>query len=146
MAIHQISVFLENRAGRLAEITALLADSDVDLRAINIAETSDYGVLRLIASHEPEACRVLRENGFIYSTSEVIAAGVPDAPGGLSGLLQLLAENSVDVNYMYSIFGQPNGMAYMILRVSDTAAVAALLQKSGIALADETTLGIVAAH
>ena len=98
MAIHQISVFLENRAGRLAEITALLADSGVDLRAINIAETSDYGVLRLIASHEPEACRVLRENGFIYSTSEVIAAGVPDAPGGLSGLLQLLAENSVDVN------------------------------------------------
>ena len=146
MAIHQISVFLENRAGRLAEITALLADSGVDLRAINIAETSDYGVLRLIASHEPEACRVLRENGFIYSTSEVIAAGVPDAPGGLSGLLQLLAENSVDVNYMYSIFGQPNGMADMILRVSDTAAVAALLQKSGIALADETTLGIVAAH
>ena len=146
MAIHQISVFLENRAGQLAEITALLAGNGVDLRAINIAETSDYGVLRLIASHEPDACRVLRENGFIYSTSEVIAAGVPDAPGGLSGLLQLLAENSVDVNYMYSIFGQPNGMAYMILRVSDTAAVAALLQKSGIALADEDTLGIVAAH
>ena len=146
MAIHQISVFLENRAGQLAEITALLAKNGVDLRAINIAETSDYGVLRLIASHEPEACHVLRENGFIYSTSEVIAAGVPDEPGGLSGLLQLLAENSVDVNYMYSIFGQPNGMAYMILRVSDTAAVAALLQKSGIALAGEDTLGIVAAH
>ena len=137
MAIHQISVFLENRAGQLAEITALLAKNGVDLRAINIAETSDYGVLRLIASHEPEACHVLRENGFIYSTDE---------PGGLSGLLQLLAENSVDVNYMYSIFGQPNGMAYMILRVSDTAAVAALLQKSGIALAGEDTLGIVAAH
>ena len=63
MAIHQISVFLENRAGQLAEITALLAKNGVDLRAINIAETSDYGVLRLIASHEPEACRVLRENG-----------------------------------------------------------------------------------
>ena len=60
MAIHQISVFLENRAGQLAEITALLAKNGVDLRAINIAETSDYGVLRLIASHEPEACRVLR--------------------------------------------------------------------------------------
>ena len=61
MAIHQISVFLENRAGQLAEITAWLAKNGVDLRAINIAETSDYGVLRLIASHEPEACRVLRE-------------------------------------------------------------------------------------
>ena len=92
MAIHQISVFLENRAGQLAEITALLAKNGVDLRAINIAETSDYGVLRLIASHEPEACRVLRENGFIFSTSDVVAVGVPDAPGGLSTLLQLLAE------------------------------------------------------
>ena len=96
--------------------------------------------------HASLSCRVLRENGFIFSTSDVVAVGVPDAPGGLSTLLQLLAENSIDVHYMYSIFGQPNGMAYMILRVSDTAAVAALLQKSGIALADETTLGIVAAH
>lgn len=76
MAIHQISVFLENRAGQLAEITALLAKNNIDLRAINIAETSDYGVLRLIASHEPEACRVLRENGFIFSASEVVAVGV----------------------------------------------------------------------
>ena len=84
MAIHQISVFLENRAGQLAEITALLAKNNIDLRAINIAETSDYGVLRLIASHEPEACRVLRENGFIFSASEVVAVGVPDEPGGLS--------------------------------------------------------------
>ena len=145
MAIHQISVFLENRAGQLAEITALLAGNGVDLRAINIAETSDYGVLRLIASHEPEACRVLRENGFIYSTSEVIAAGVPDTPGGLSSLLQLLAENSVDVNYMYSIFGQPNGMAYMILRVAAPAAIASLLAANGIQLADAATLGIVSA-
>lgn len=80
MAIHQISVFLENRAGQLAEITALLAKNNIDLRAINIAETSDYGVLRLIASHEPEACRVLRENGFIFSASEVVAVGVPDEP------------------------------------------------------------------
>ena len=127
MAIHQISVFLENRAGQLAEITALLAKNGVDLRAINIAETSDYGVLRLIASHEPEACRVLRENGFIFSTSDVVAVGVPDAPGGLSTLLQLLAENSIDVHYMYSIFGQPNGMACMILRVADPAAVSSLL-------------------
>ena len=126
MAIHQISVFLENRAGQLAEITALLAKNGVDLRAINIAETSDYGVLRLIASHEPEACRVLRENGFIFSTSDVVAVGVPDAPGGLSTLLQLLAENSIDVHYMYSIFGQPNGMACMILRVADPAAVSSL--------------------
>lgn len=143
MAIHQISVFLENRAGQLAEITALLAKNGIDLRAINIAETSDYGVLRLIASHEPEACRVLRENGFIFSSSDVIAVGVSDEPGGLSMLLQLLAKNSIDIQYMYSIFGQSNGMAYMILRVADPAAVSSLLAANGIQLADAATLGIV---
>ena len=143
MAIHQISVFLENRAGQLAEITALLAKNGVDLRAINIAETSDYGVLRLIASHEPEACRVLRENGFIFSTSDVVAVGVPDAPGGLS---TLLAENSIDVHYMYSIFGQPNGMACMILRVADPAAVSSLLAANGIHPAGAETLGIISAE
>ena len=143
MAIHQISVFLENRAGQLAEITALLAQNGVDLRAINIAETSDYGVLRLIASHEPEACRVLRENGFIFSTNDVVAVGVPDAPGGLSTLLQLLAENSIDIHYMYSIFGQPNGMAYMILRVAAPAEASSLLCANGMHLADAAELGIV---
>lgn len=145
MAIHQISVFLENRAGQLAEITALLAQNGIDLRAINIAETSDYGVLRLIASHKPQACRVLRENGFIFSSSEVVAAGVPDEPGGLSRLLRLLAENRVDVQYMYSIFGQPNGMAWMILRVAEPAAVTSLLDANGIQLADAAALGIVSA-
>lgn len=144
MAIHQISVFLENRAGQLAEITALLAKNGIDLRAINIAETSDYGVLRLIASHEPEACRVLRENGFIFSSSDVIAVGVSDEPGGLSMLLQLLAKNSIDIQYMYSIFGQSNGMD-MILRVADPAAVSSLLAANGIQLADAATLGIVSA-
>ena len=131
MAIHQISVFLENRAGQLAEITALLAKNNIDLRAINIAETSDYGVLR--------------ENGFIFSSSEVVAVGVPDEPGGLSCLLQLLAERQIDVQYMYSIFGQPNGMAYMILRVAAPAAIASLLAANGIQLADAATLGIVSA-
>ena len=129
MAIHQISVFLENRAGQLAEITALLAKNNIDLRAINIAETSDYGVLR--------------ENGFIFSASEVVAVGVPDEPGGLSRLLQLLAERQIDVQYMYSIFGQPNGMAYMILRVADPAEVSSLLHTNGMQLAGAAELGIV---
>lgn len=144
MAINQISVFLENRAGQLAEITSLLAKGGVDLRAINIAETSDYGVLRLIAANEAEAEKVLKDNGFIFSVSEVVAAGVPDEPGGLSKLLRLLAEKNIDVNYMYSIFGQPNGMAYMVLRVAEPAAVSTLLGASGIELAANETLGISA--
>ena len=129
MAIHQISVFLENRAGQLAEITALLAGNGIDLRAINIAETSDYGVLR--------------ENGFIFSSGEVVAVGVPDEPGGLSRLLQILAEKQIDVQYMYSIFGQPNGMAYMILRVAAPAEASALLRANDMHLAGAAELGIV---
>ena len=100
-------------------------------------------MLRLIASHEPEACRVLRENGFIFSASEVVAVDVPDEPGGLSRLLQLLAERQIDVQYMYSIFGQPNGMAYMILRVADPAEVSSLLHTNGMQLAGAAELGIV---
>ena len=92
-----------------------------------------------------QACRVLRENGFIFSSSDVIAVGVSDEPGGLSMLLQLLAKNSIDIQYMYSIFGQSNGMAYMILRVADPAAVSSLLAANGIQLADAATLGIVSA-
>ena len=142
MAIHQISVFLENRAGQLAEITALLAKNNIDLRAINIAETSDYGVLRLIASHEPEACRVLRENGFIFSASEVVAVGVPDEPGGLNRLLQVLSEQHVDIEYMYSVFGRTNGHAYMIFRVSDPEGLAAIASAAGLHPADGAELGV----
>ena len=96
--------------------------------------------------HASLSCRVLRENGFIFSTSDVVAVGVPDAPGGLSTLLQLLAENSIDVHYMYSIFGQPNGMACMILRVADPAAVSSLLAANGIHPAGAETLGIISAE
>ena len=90
-----------------------------------------------------QACRVLRENGFIFSSGEVVAVGVPDEPGGLSRLLQILAEKQIDVQYMYSIFGQPNGMAYMILRVAAPAAASSLLCANGMHLADAAELGIV---
>ena len=86
---------------------------------------------------------MLRENGFIFSSGEVVAVGVPDEPGGLSRLLQLLAERQIDVQYMYSIFGQPNGMAYMILRVADPAEVSSLLHTNGMQLAGAAELGIV---
>ncbi len=136
MAIHQISVFLENRAGQLAEITALLFQNNIDLRAINIAETSDYGVLRLIADDEEKACRVLNENGFICSVSEVFVIGVPDRPGELSVILGYLAEAQIDIAYMYSVFGQQNGVAYMIFRVEDGEKFKAAMAAHHIALAD----------
>lgn len=123
--IHQISVFLENRSGQLAEITHLLAENGIDIRAISIAETSDYGLARMIVDDAPKASAVLLEAGVILSMTPVCAVEVPDVPGGLAAFLQLLAEAEVDVEYMYSLFTHRDGRAYMVVRVSDETALTA---------------------
>ena len=142
MTIHQISVFLENRAGQLAEITGVLAKKGIDLRAINIAETSDYGVLRLIADKPQEAAATLLEQGFILSMTPVVAVSVPDSPGGLAKVLDVLAKENIDVEYMYSVFGQVDGQACMIFRVADAVGLANLLQASGMPPVAGEALGV----
>ena len=142
MDIYQISIFLENQAGKLSEVTSLLAENDIDLRALNIAETSDYGVLRVITSNAEKAVEILRGNGFIVNSTAVLGVSVPDKPGGLANLLKILAEEDFDVEYMYSVFGQPNGLAYMILRVDKIDEVRSALEKDGIHTADCSELGI----
>lgn len=142
MEIYQISVFLENQAGKLSEVTDLLAENGIDLRAINIAESSDYGVLRVITDDSEKAVEVLRDKGFILNCTAVLGVSVPDRPGGLANLLRILADEKFDVEYMYSVFGQPNGLAYMILRVDDIDEVRAVLEKDGIHTADCSELGI----
>ena len=117
MTIHQISVFLENRAGQLADITGILADAQIDLRAINIAETADYGVVRLIVNDPQRASSILLQHGFILTMTPVVAVSVPDRPGGLAQVLRLLPGEGIDVEYMYSVFGQVDGLAHMIFRV-----------------------------
>ena len=119
MNIHQISVFLENRTGQLAEITKLLAENGIDIRAISIAETSDYGLARMIVDNSHKASEVLLRHGDILSMTPVWAVEVPDRPAGLAEVLAVLAENHVDVEYMYSLFTHKEGMAYMVMRVSD---------------------------
>ena len=119
MNIHQISVFLENRTGQLAEITRLLADNGIDIRAISIAETSDYGLARMIVDDSHKASEVLLRHGDILSMTPVWAVEVPARPAGLAEVLAVLAENHVDVEYMYSLFTHREGMAYMVMRVSD---------------------------
>ena len=142
MAIKQITVFLENRAGRLLEITQLLAYNKIDLRALNIAETTDYGLLRIIVDDSEKALAVLKENGAIATTTEVLAVAVPNIPGGLNTLLQVLANANVDVSYMYSIFGHTDENAYMILQLADADEVAGILKNKGIVVADAQKLGI----
>ena len=121
MNIHQITVFLENRCGQLAQITKLLSDAAVDIRAISIAETADYGLARMIVDDSQKASSILLEHGDILSMTPVWAVEVPDRPAGLAGLLAVLAEKNVDVEYMYSLYTYRDGCAYMVLRVSDEA-------------------------
>ena len=142
MTIQQISVFLENRAGQLAEITAILAEHGIDLRAIHIAETSDYGVLRLITSSPQEAANILLGSGCVLSMTPVLAVAVPDKPGGLAKLLSIVAQAGIDVEYMYSVFGQVDGLAHMVFRVADTEKLITVLKANGVEPISGENLGI----
>ena len=119
MNIHQITVFLENRTGQLAQITRLLAEAHVDIRALSIAETADYGLARMIVDDSHKASSILLQHGDILSMTPVWAVEVPDRPGGLAEVLGFLADNHVDVEYMYSLFTHKEGSAYMVMRISD---------------------------
>lgn len=130
MTIQQLSVFLENRAGQLCEITELLAQSGIDMHAINIAETADYGIARLIVDNPRRAAELLSERGYVLRATPVVQTPVPNRPGGLNELLRAVAEAGIDIEYMYSAFmGQMNGLAYMILRVEDIEKLNAVLEK-----------------
>ena len=115
--IQQLSVFLENRPGQLCGVTELLAQNHIDMQALNIAETADYGVLRLIVDAPQRAAGLLREQGFLVRETPVVQAPVPDKPGGLNTVLRAIAEADIDIEYMYSVLGQRNGLAYMVFRV-----------------------------
>ena len=142
MSVHQISIFLENRAGQLAQVTRVLADNAIDMRALSIAETSDYGVLRLIVDDAEKATSVLLENGFILSMTPVSVVAVPDQAGGLAPVLEALAEGHMDVEYMYSLFTHKEGMAYMVFRIADEAKFPELLQAHGVSLASKEELDL----
>ena len=142
MSIHQISVFLENRTGQLAEITRLLAKENVDIRAISIAETSDYGLARMIVDDCQKASSVLLQHGDILSMTPVWAVEVPDRPAGLAELLAVLAEKNIPVEYMYSLFTHRDGMAYMVLRITDEETFTAAMKAHGIKVISGEELGL----
>ena len=142
MSVHQISVFLENRAGQLAEITRVLAENAIDLRAISIAETADYGVLRMIVDNAEKATGILLSQGYILSMTPVLVMAVPDAPGGLAPVLAVLAEGQIDIEYMYSLFTHQEGKAYMVFRIAEEDKFVRLLESHGMALATAAELGV----
>ena len=142
MSITQISIFLENRAGQLSEITKILSENSIDLKALNIAETADYGILRIISDDSDKAAMLLRDNGFIVTETPVAAAAVPNKAGGLNDLLNIISNEEIDIEYMYSVFGQKDGLAYMIFKVKDVEAFISVLEKYFITVADNSDLGI----
>lgn len=131
MIINQISVFLENRKGQLVEITTALSKNNVDLRAINVVEATEYGLIRFIVDDYKKACDVLNEYDFVYRTTPVVVAAVDDKVGGLSDLLNILKEEDFNIEYMYSIFSQINHRALMVFRVNDSDKLENILQGKG---------------
>ncbi len=140
--VYQISVFLENRAGQLAEVTDVLAKDNIDLRAISIAETADYGILRMIVDDAQKATGILMQHGYLLSMTPVLVVAVPDQPGGIAPVLATLAEGSIDIEYMYSLFTHVEGKSYIVFRVAEEEKFVALLATHGITPCTSQELGI----
>ena len=132
MSIKQISVFLENKPGRLQRMTSVLAAHKIDLRALSLAETKDFGIARIIVSDVMDAVTVLKDADFIASLPPVLAVEIPDETGGLDKLLKIFAEAGVNIEYMYAFLGKSDGNAYMIFRISDTKNAEAKLTAHGL--------------
>ena len=131
--IQQISVFLENRPGALQSMTAVLAENGIDMRAFSLAETSDFGIARIIVDDVYKTTTVLRDAEFVHSVTQVLGVALSDTPGGLDKVLRVLADAEVNVEYMYAFLGGKKGKdAYMIFRVADNAKASAALTAKGI--------------
>lgn len=137
MIIKQISIFVENKKGRLAEITETIAKAGANIRALSIADTTDFGILRLIVDKPDEAATSLKEAGITVSVTNVIAIGIDDTPGAFSVPMRILSDAGIDVEYMYAFITRKSERAYVILRVADNDAAAKVLLDKGVELLDE---------
>ncbi|MBQ9418874.1 MAG: acetolactate synthase [Synergistaceae bacterium] len=141
MSVKQISVFLENRPGCLHEMTQALADSNIDMRGLSLAETSDFGIVRLIVDDVLGTATVLKDAGFVASLTDVLAVEVPNVPGGLNKVLKVLDSAGINVEYMYAILGNKKSeSAYMIFRVDDNAKASGALEKESVKILNQSEL------
>ena len=130
--VEQISVFLENKAGRLAEVTRILADSGINIRALSLADTSDFGILRLIVNDNAKANEVLKQQGFTVGKTDVVAVEVADRPGGLHNILQVLFKSGINVEYMYAFVQQSGNNAVIIFRFDNIEDAIRVLTENGV--------------
>lgn len=119
MKVQQISIFLENKSGRLSEVTRILGNNGINIRALSLADTTDFGILRLIVNDAEKANRVLKENGFTVGKTDVIAVEVNDKPGGLATILEILNRENINVEYMYAFVERSRDNAVIIFRFDD---------------------------
>lgn len=136
MKVEQISIFIENKSGRLAEITRILGEAGINIRALSLADTSDFGILRLIVNDRENAKIVLKEKGFTVSKTEVVAVEVPDKPGGLYQILRILDSESINVEYMYAFVERCGENAVIIFRFDETDKAIKTLVDSGFNVLD----------
>lgn len=134
MQIQQLSIFVENKSGRLAEITEILGKAGVDIRAISVADTSDFGILRLIVDKPKAAVEALRASSMTVSLTSVIAVGIDDKPGEFAKAMRALADDEIGVEYMYAFISRDKGKAYVILRVLESEKAIESLKAHGIAI------------
>ena len=137
MKIQQLSIFVENREGRLAQITEVLAAAQIDIRAISVADTSDFGILRLIVNDPEQAVKALKAAGMTVSLTDVIGIGINDRPGEFSKAMRILADHHITVEYMYAFISRDEGRACVILRVEDNAGAVKALQEGKIEILSE---------
>ncbi|HON91611.1 MAG TPA: ACT domain-containing protein [Sedimentisphaerales bacterium] len=137
MKITQISVFLENRKGRLYDVCSLLGGHGINIRALTIAETESFGVLRIVVDKSESAIKLLRENQFVANFTDVVAIEVPDQPGGLASILKILSEHDVNVEYMYGFVEKFSDKALLVMRFEDTDFAQQVLAKQKIHVVTE---------
>ena len=140
--VQQLSVFLQNKSGKIAAVVRALSDSGVDIRALSIADTTDFGILRMLVSDISAAKAALAEQNCILSVNEVTVVAVPDTPGGLSRVLTLMAQQEIDIEYMYSLIDRGKEDAYMVFRVSDENRLLKVLSENGLSAVAPDKLGL----
>jgi len=134
MTIKQLAILVENKPGKLVEALEALADAKIDLRALSLADTADFGILRVITDKPEEAQSVMQEAGFLVKTNEVIPVSVGDKPGGLVAVLRVLADEGIDVEYIYAFVAHSRDSAYVILRVTDNNKAIDALKKGNVSI------------
>lgn len=140
MIAKQISVFLENKAGELAKFTEVLDKNKIDMHALSVADTPDFGIVRLIVDDSDLTAEKLKEAGYILSITPVLAVELPDVPGGLNQILQVLDKAGINVDYTYAFTGRKSKIAYMIFRVADNDAAIRVLEAANVKIIGQNEL------